>query len=133
MTEPTRNESNMNRIDDLINQTLSQEDEQLLRDFNREPGYFSQAFALFTGRLGWVMWLVGIVQLVFFIAAVYALVQVFSIDASLPALRWGVSAVILIQLSVFLRGFMGMHFEANRVLREVKRLELRMIQRDAGG
>jgi len=69
----------MNKIDDLINQTLTEEDEKLLADFSNEPGYFSQAFALFTGRLGWIMWLVGIVQLIFLVAAIYALVQVFSI------------------------------------------------------
>ncbi|WP_317976917.1 DUF6768 family protein [Wenzhouxiangella sp. AB-CW3] len=45
--------------------------------------------------------------------------------------RWGVVAVILIQLIVFLRSFMGMHFEANRVMREVKRLELRMIKAES--
>ncbi|MFU8831025.1 MAG: DUF6768 family protein [Wenzhouxiangella sp.] len=122
-------EYDMNKIDQLINQTLSEEDERLLQDFSNEPGYFTQAFALFTGRLGWVMWLVGIIQLIFFIAAVYALFQLFSVEALLPALRWGVMAVVLVQLSVFLRGFMGMHFEANRVLREVKLLELRLIQK----
>jgi len=122
-------ESNMNKIDSLINQTLSEEDERLLQDFSHEPGYFSQAFALFTGRLGWVMWLVGIIQLIFFVAALYALYQMFSLDDMLLSLRWGVVAVILVQLSVFLRGFMGMHFEANRVLREVKLLELRLVQK----
>lgn len=122
------NESNSNKIDELIQQSLSEEDEQLLQDFSHEPGYVSQAFALFTGKLGWVMWLVGIVQLALFVAAVYALIQFFAIEEMLPALRWGVVAVILVQLSVLLRSFMGMHFEANRVLREVKRLELRMIK-----
>lgn len=36
--------------------------------------------------------------------------------------------MILVQLSTLLRGFMGMQFEANRVLREVKRLELRLVR-----
>ncbi len=125
-------DSNMNRIDDLIDQCLSEEEEQLLQDFSHEPGYLSQVFALFTGKLGWVMWLVGIVQLLFFIAAVYSLIQLFTMDDMLHAIRWGVVAVILVQISVFLRGFMGMHFEANRVLREVKRLELRMVRTQAG-
>jgi hypothetical protein len=78
------------------------------------------------------MWLVGIVQLLFGLTAVYALIQAFSIDQTLTALRWGLVAVVLVQLTVFLRGFMGSHFEANRVLREIKRLELRMLQQQAG-
>jgi hypothetical protein len=31
-----------------------------------------------------------------------------------------------VQLSVLLRSFMGMHFEANRVLRGIQRVDLRL-------
>lgn len=118
----------MSKIDDLINETLSKEDEELLEAYGREPGYFTQAMALFRGKLGWVMWLVGIIQLLFFFAAIYALYQAFTGAELMNVLRWGVGAVVLVQLSTFLRGFMGMHFEANRVLREIKRLELRLVR-----
>ncbi|NEZ04264.1 hypothetical protein G4Y73_08915 [Wenzhouxiangella sp. XN201] len=118
----------MSNIDDLINESLSKEDEALLEHYSTEPGYFKQAMALFRGQLGWVMWFVGIVQLVFFLGAIYALVQAFTGDELMSVLRWGIVTVILVQLSTFLRGFMGAHFEANRVLREVKRLELRLVR-----
>ncbi|WP_376694201.1 DUF6768 family protein [Wenzhouxiangella sp. EGI_FJ10409] len=117
----------MSKIDDLINESLSKEDEALLEHYGNEPGYFSQAMALFRGQLGWVMWFVGIVQLLFFLGAIYALVQVFTVDQVMDALRWGVVTVVLVQLSTFLRGFMGAHFEANRVLRQIARLELRLV------
>ena len=45
----------MNKTDDLIKQTLSAEDRDLLARHD-EPGYFSQAFGLFHGSLGWVVW-----------------------------------------------------------------------------
>jgi len=122
----------MSKIDDLINETLSEEDEALLQTYDNEPGYFSQAFSLFTGRLGWVMWLVGIIQLAFFVLALYALYKAFTVDVVLSTVRWGIGAIVLVQLSVFLRGFMGMHFEANRVLRGVKRLELRLARAESG-
>lgn len=118
----------MSNIDDLINETLKDEDEALLESFGSEPGYFKQAMVLFRGQLGWVMWFVGIVQLVFFLGAIYALVQVFTGEELMAVLRWGIVTVILVQLSTFLRGFMGAHFEANRVLREIKRLELRLVR-----
>ena len=117
----------MSKIDDLINEALSEEDEDLLQRYGSEPGYFSQAFALFTGRLGWVMWLVMIVQVLLFIGAVWAVWTVFTTPDALAAVRWGVVAVILVQIVTFLRGFMGAHFEANRVLRHVTRLELRLV------
>lgn len=116
----------MSKLDDLINESLSEEDEALLESHGREPGYFKQAMALFRGQLGWVMWFVGILQLIFFACAIYALVKVFTGEELMGVLRWGVVTIVLVQLSTFLRGFMGAHFEANRVLRGVARLELRM-------
>lgn len=118
----------MSNIDDMIDEALSAEDREFLERYAGEPGYLKQAFGLFRGKLGWVMWFVGIVQLLLFVAALYCLWHVFTGDELLSALRWGVGAVILVQLSTLLRGFMGMQFEANRVLREVKRLELRLVR-----
>lgn len=116
----------MSRIDDLITETLS-EDEAALEHWQQpEPGYFSQAMALFTGKLGWVMWFVGIIQLIFFVGAVYSFIQLWGAGETIEALRWAVITIVLVQLSTFLRGFMGSHFEANRVLRQLARLELRL-------
>jgi len=116
----------MSKIDDLITETLSEEALDTRTAQLPEPGYFSQAMALFTGRLGWVMWFVGIIQLIFFVGAVYAFFQLFGTEDTADLLRWGVITIALVQLSTFLRGFMGSHFEANRVLRQLARLELRL-------
>lgn len=119
-------------IDERIEAALSAEDTALLERYAEEPGYFRQALGLFRGRLGWVMWFVYIVQFVLFLGAVYALYRMFTVGALMPALHWGVGAVILVQLTIFLRGFMGVHFEANRLLRELKRLELRLVRLEDG-
>lgn len=116
-------------IDDLINQALSQEDEELLDNLNREPGWLRQAFGIFRGPLAWVMWFVFVVQILLFLGAVYGGWQVYVAAELMGALKWGVLTVVLVQLTTFLRGFMGSHLEANRVLRELRRLDLRLIQR----
>jgi hypothetical protein len=118
----------MSKIDDLIQETLSAEDEALLERYGKEPAYLTQAFALFRGRLGWTMWLVGVVQLLLFLGAIVTFWQMFVVDDVMSVLRWGVGTVVLVQLSTLLRSFMGMHFEANRMIREIKRLELRIVQ-----
>lgn len=118
----------MKDIDKLIDETLSKEDEALLRHYGSEPGFFKQAFALFRGDLGWVMWLVVLVQLALLVVALFALWETFTADEVMSALRWGIGAVVLVQISALLRSFMGMQFEANRVLREIKRLELRLVR-----
>lgn len=118
----------MSRIDELIEQALNEQDQALLNDMANEPGYFRQAFGLFRGRLGWVMWLVMVVQLACFGAALWALWHLFGASELMSAIRYGVVAIVLVQIGTFLRGFMGDHFEANRILREFKRLELRLVQ-----
>lgn len=121
------------KLDDLINEALSKEDEELLNQFAGEPGYFRQVFALFRGRLGWIMWLVGIVQLLLFLGAIYTIYHMFVSAELMTALRWGIGTVVLVQMSTLLRSFMGMHFEANRLLREIKRLELRLVRLEGRG
>lgn len=46
----------------------------------------------------------------------------------LIALRWGIATVLFFQLAVMLKGFMASQLQANRVLREIKRLELRLLR-----
>lgn len=123
----------MSKLDDMIDEALSEEERALLEHYAGEPGYLRQALGLFRGRLGWVMWFVGITQLLLFLAALYALWELFAADELMHAMRWGVGAVVLVQLSTLLRSFMGMQFEANRVLREIKRLELRFVRLEEGG
>lgn len=121
----------MSKIDDLIQDTLTEEDERLLAEYGSEPGYFSQAFGLFRGPLSWVMWLVMTCNVLIGLFSIWAVWQAMTAVAVIEAVRWGIAAVIGVQLVTFLRGFMGDHFEANRVLREIKRVELRLVRMES--
>jgi hypothetical protein len=121
----------MSRIDDLIQESLSKEDEALLAQHGSEPGFLRQVRGMFSGPLSWVMWLVMGVQVLLFAGAVYAFWMLFTADDVMSTLRWGVVAIVLVQLVTFLRGFMGAHLEANRILRAVNRVELRQVRQDA--
>lgn len=123
----------MAKIDDLIDEVLSEEEENLLEHYGKEPGYFRQAIGLFRGPLAWVVWFVYIVQVLTFAGFVYAAWHFFNATEVLAALQWGVGAILLLMFTVFGKGFMGGHLEANRVLREVKRLELRLIRLEGDG
>lgn len=120
-------------IDERIEAALSAEDEALLERYGTEPGYIRQALGLFRGPLGWVMGFVYIVQAVLFLGGVFALYKLLTAVELLAGLQWGIGAVLLVQLSTFLRGFIGAQFEANRILRAVKRLELRLVRLESGG
>ena len=56
----------------------------------------------------------------------FALWQTWHAVDVISAVRWGVLTVVLFQYSAMIKGFLGTHFEANRTLREVKRVELQI-------
>ncbi|GER05799.1 hypothetical protein GCM10007972_05710 [Iodidimonas muriae] len=120
----------MTKLDDLIEDALTHEN-QTLSGHSVEPGYFAQAKGLFHGPLGWVMWLVYIVQVLAFAAAAFSFWQMLIVLESVMAVRWGIGAVLLFLFTLSGKSFMGSHLEANRILREVKRLELRLSMMEA--
>ncbi|WP_164118406.1 DUF6768 family protein [Sphingorhabdus sp. Alg239-R122] len=120
----------MNKLDDMLAETLSAEDQALLDEIRDEPGYFTQAFGLFRGNTGWVAWAIMIVQSIMFLAGAWMAIQFFGASDTVNQLRWGLpSAVLLILSSMFKLSLMPT-MQANRVLREVRRLELTLSARN---
>ena len=111
-------------LDRLIDEALDAEERELLSQIGEEPGYFSQTFNLFTGQLGWVTWLLMVIQGLMFAAGVYAAVNFFNANDPLEALRWGLPSAVLILMAAMLKLTLWPSLQANRVIREVKRLEL---------
>ncbi len=115
----------MSKLDDLMMQALSQEDQELLARHG-EPGYFAQAFGLFRGPLSWVIWLVYGLILAASALSFYAFWQVYvSVDV-LGAVKWATLGLVLTQIVMMGKGFMAQHLETGRMLREIKRVELQM-------
>lgn len=115
----------MSKIDDLIGHALTEEDRALLAS-HAEPGYLKQAFGIFRGPMAGIMWMVNIASGVAFLAGVYAMWRVFGTTDALVAVQWGVSALFLFQVTTLCKTFMANRMEANRLLRELKRVELQV-------
>ena len=123
----------MNKIDDLIGRALTEEDRALLASHG-ESGYLAQAFGLFRGPMAWVMWLVNVAAGVAFASGAYAIWRMFGTTEPLLAVKWGVAALFLFQVTTLCKTFMGSRMEANRLLRELKRVELQIsLLRDRTG
>lgn len=123
----------MNKIDDLIGQALSDEDRALLAS-HAEPGYIAQAFGLLRGPLAWIMWVLALASGIAFLAGVYALWQMSATPDAVAAVKWGVASLFLFQATTLCKTFMGNRMETNRLLRELKRLELQVsLLRDRTG
>lgn len=125
----------MRDLDAMIDEALAAEERDLLRAIGEEPGYLAQATSMFGGRTGWVNVVVMVTQTIAFIIAVWAAVRFFAATDVLDALHWGLPAATLMVMALVLKTSLRPVMEANRVIREVKRLELqlaRMGRRDEG-
>jgi hypothetical protein len=120
-------------IDELIAAALDEDERAILARMGEEPGFLPQAIATFRGPLGWVVWFAYLVQMVAFAGFVYAGWRFYGTTDVIAALRWGFAALVLVGLTYHFKGAMGTHGQTNRVLREIKRLELRLTRLQAGG
>ena len=115
----------MSKLDQMIHQALSEEDRRLLAS-HAEPGYLKQAMGVFRGPMSWVMWLVYVLGVVTFVLCALSLWKMWVSTDVLTAVKWGIAGLAAFQFSVVCKNFMGQHLEANRMLREIKRVELKV-------
>lgn len=113
-------------IDKVIAEALSAEDRALLERYGEDRGFFAQLTAAFRGPMAGVVWLVYIAQAIMFFVGVYLAWHFFRETDVLVALRFGLSAVVMFTMAVVMKTAMGTVGESNRVIREVKRLELQV-------
>lgn len=115
----------MSKLDRLIEESLAEEDRALFAKFG-EQGLFAGVGELFTGRLGFVNAISAVAQIALFAGALFA-GQKFLVAGDVPEmLRWGALFGGLFLAMSVIKLMHWMQFQANRVLREVKRVELQI-------
>jgi hypothetical protein len=114
----------MQDIDRMIEDALDGEEQALFRETAREPGFFEQAFGLLGGPNGWVNVVMMVVQAALFIAGLWAGWRFFEAETPLSALHWGLPAAVLVLASLIVKTAMMPEMQANRLMRELKRLQL---------
>ena len=114
----------MQDIDRMIEEALDGEEQALFRETSREPGFFEQAFGLLGGPNGWVNVIMMVVQAALFVAGLWAGWRFFEAETALSALHWGLPAAVLVLMSLIIKLGMMPELQANRLMRELKRLQL---------
>lgn len=118
----------MRDVDKLVEEALGNQERDLLHRIGEEPGFFGMALGLFGGRLGWVNVLLMIVQGVAFLAGAYAAWMFFQAGDAVSQLRWGLPAAVLLILATMIKLAMWPNIHADRLMRELRRMELRIAQ-----
>lgn len=120
----------MSKLDELVEELLRDEDRAIIAATS-EQGWFQLGLSQFKGKLGWVTWVIMLVQTVLFVISVWCAVRFFQATDVLPALRWGLSAAVLMITATQLKMSLMPQMQADRVLRELRRVELMIAERRA--
>ena len=116
--------------DKLIDEALGLEEGDLLRRIGGDAGLVERAFTLFGGGPGMVG-LILAAQTVLFGAGVWAGWKFFEATDPVTQLRWGLPSVVLALMAVIIKIGLGPVLHHNRVMRELKRIELQLARAQA--
>ena len=119
-------EKSASKLDEMIQDALNAQDREIFEQTG-ELGFFALGLKQFTGRLGWVTWVLMIAQTVMFFVALWCGIRFFGTTEVLPALKWGLSCAVLALAAMQLKLSLAPQMQADRVIREVKRLELLLV------
>ncbi|WDI32410.1 hypothetical protein PUV54_04280 [Hyphococcus flavus] len=115
----------MDDLDRKIEEALNAEDREILSQFG-EQGIFGQIGSLFQGKLGWISMITFIVATVMFVVGAWAAWKFYMANEVVTMLKWAGLAWLGLMTQIMIKLWSWMRMESNRVLREVKRLELQI-------
>jgi hypothetical protein len=120
----------MDELDRKIEAALNAEDRAILAKFG-EQGVFSQWFGVYDGAVRGMAVFATILTFALVVAAVYCGWRFLVASEVIEVARWGAGAMLLLVMVGFLKVWFWLRMESNRVLREVKRLELQIARANA--
>jgi hypothetical protein len=116
----------MKNLDDAIKDALGREDAEFLARLKEEPGSFRQMADIFRGPLNWVYVILLITAIALGIFGVYSAWR-FAVALEMrPLFHWGALAGFCLVVLAVIRVLFFMQIHTNRILREMKRLELQV-------
>ena len=116
----------MRDLDTLIDEALDAEERELLRSIGGEQGFITQVFGVFRGRSGWVSFGMIAGQVITALGGAWAAWRFFVAEDTLTALHWGLPAMALLMTSVMIKTAFFPMIHTNRLMRELKRIELQI-------
>jgi hypothetical protein len=107
----------------MIEESLKAEDRALYAAHGEE-GMFGQFGGLFRGKLAFANIASAAAQIAMFFGALYAARQFLAADDVAALLRWGALVAMLFAAMSVIKLMHWSQMQANRVIREIKRVEL---------
>jgi hypothetical protein len=116
----------MRDLDKMIEEALGEEESEVLRRIGGEPGFIEHAMGMFGAGLEWTVRFMLFGQAVIFLAGVWAAWHFFEAGDPVQQLRWGLPAAVMLLASLVVKMAVAPALFHNRVMRELKRIELQI-------
>ena len=115
--------TNMEDIDQLIKDTLTQEEAKFYDELE-EQNVYQMIIRTFRGKNKWLIVIMNIMTLTFWGRAIYGTIQFFNTDITNELIKWGIGGFVFLMAMSMMKIFAWMQMDKNALLREMKRLEL---------
>jgi len=115
--------SDMNYLDIRIEELLTKTDAHLLRS-SQPLGWIGLSRYMRNGRMKRVVWIVDIVHLILLALGCWTALRFFAASDVLAAVKYGLSSAVLLVVSFQFKLSLMPHLQAERILREIKRVEI---------
>ena len=117
--------SEKQNIDALIKETLSADDAKFYDELE-EQNLLGKIGESFKGKMGWLVIVMNVVNIIFFILFVYAIIQFFDVTGTEALIKWAMGIIGCFSIMSFVQLYVWMQMNKNDILRELKRLELQV-------
>jgi len=119
----------MTSIDDKIKQALSDEYNQLINENDKiDANPFKQMSIGFKSKMGWMYISVIIFGLLMTLMSIYSIYSFYHETEMKSLIGWGVTIIVTILLTQITKMWYWSELGRNRVIREIKILELQIAQ-----
>lgn len=117
----------MNDLDRKIQAALQRDNPA--HPLGREPNFAEEMIAAFRGRNRWLTALAAAFNFLTFGLAVWAGFKFYEASTTTLQLRWGGLALLFVAMTMQLKIWFWHELHTNRILREIKRVELLLASR----
>lgn len=117
--------NNMEDIDKLIKETLTQEEAKFYDDLD-EQGLLGMVKGVFKGKDSWLMLLINIFNAGVFGLLIYCIIQTMDVEKTNDLILWVGAVLVCLLVMCMIKIQFWMHMHKNALIRELKRLELQV-------
>jgi len=112
-------------IDKLIKESLSADDAKFYDELEEE-NLLGKVGTTFKGKMGWLVIVMNIANLIFFGLLIYTIIQFFDAQGAEELIKWAMAIFGCFMFMAFTKLYVWMQMNKNDILRELKRIELQL-------